>query len=167
MSSTRLSPNDFFFLDLAYEQAIAAEAVGNLPIGCVMVLENEVIAVAGNALLVPNYHPGKHAEMEAMRKIPPKYWKKSHAITCYTTLEPCVMCFGSMLLHGIGRIVYGTTDPEGGAGFILPYLPPYYQTGGVVPVCVGPADPERFKPLYLRAKAVFDPLPCGKNIGNL
>jgi tRNA(adenine34) deaminase len=141
-----------------------AERRGNLPIGAVFTLGADVIAEAGNAVLVPHYHPGRHAEMEAIRHVPVKLWPRSREMSCYTTLEPCVMCAGALLLHGIGRVVFGTTDTEGGAGVLLSHLPDYYKGGAAgVPLWIGPQLPEVCDELYARVRARFDALPCGKN----
>jgi tRNA(adenine34) deaminase len=102
--------------------------------------------------------------MEALKVVPAELWPLSREMTCYTTLEPCVMCAGALLLHGIGRVVFGTRDSEGGAGPLLSCLPDYYAGGvGGVPQWVGPALPEICDALYERVKAVFDRLPCGKS----
>ena len=151
------------YLHRAVELALEAERSGNLPIGAVITLKAEIIAEAGNALLTPYYHPGRHAEMEALRRVPAQLWPASREMTCYTTLEPCVMCAGALLLHGFGRVVFGTTDPEGGAGLLLSHLPDYYSNGAGVPTWIGPQLPEICDPLYARARQRFDALPCGKN----
>ena len=93
-------------LHRAVRLALEAERLGNLPIGALITLDDEVIAEAGNSVLVPHYHPGRHAEMEALRRVPEELWPRSREMTCYTTLEPCVMCMGA-LLHGVGRVVFG------------------------------------------------------------
>jgi tRNA(adenine34) deaminase len=151
------------FVRQAVSLALEAEAGGNLPIGAVITLDGGVIAGAGNALLVPQYHPGRHAEIEAMRLVPSDLWERARSMTCYTTLEPCVMCAGALLLHGVGRVVFGALDPEGGAGAVLAHLPPYYAGGAGVPRWVGPVLPEVCDPLYARVNEIFDALPCGKN----
>jgi tRNA(adenine34) deaminase len=84
-------------------------------------------------------------------------------MTCYTTLEPCMMCMGTLLLHGVGRVVFGALDVEGGGGQMLSHLPDYYAGGAGVPLWVGPLLPDVCDRLYERVKARFDPLPCGKN----
>src|SRR5215213_6099790 len=129
---------DIEHLRRAVRLALEAERQGNLPIGAVITLKTEIIAEAGNALLLPHYHPGRHAEMEALRRVPADLWPMSREMTCYTTLEPCVMCAGALLLHGFGRVVFGTTDPEGGAGPLLAHLPDYYANGAGVPRWIGP-----------------------------
>lgn len=135
-----------------------------MPIGAVVTLGGAVVAEAGNALLVPHYHPGRHAEIEALARVPAELWARGREMTCYTTLEPCVMCMGALLLHGVGRVVFGARDTEGGAGVVLPHLPEYYARGAApVPEWVGPLMPELCEPLYRCAKERFDSLPCGKD----
>jgi tRNA(adenine34) deaminase len=155
--------HDMDHLQRAVGLALEAEKLGNLPIGAVITLDNIVIAEAGNALLIPHYHPGRHAEIEALRSVPASLWPRARAMTCYTTLEPCVMCAGALLLHGVGRVVFGAQDGEGGAGQILSHLPDYYSEGAGVPVWSGPLLPEICDPLYERIKERFDELPCGKS----
>lgn len=155
--------SDLDYVRRAVELALEAERMGNLSIGAVITLYDRVIAEAGNALLVPQYHPGRHAEIEALRRVPENLWGRAREMTCYTTLEPCIMCAGALLLHGVGRVVFGATDPEGGAGAVLAHLPGYYAEGAGVPVWVGPVLPEVCDPLYERVTERFDSLPCGKN----
>ncbi|HEX8143900.1 MAG TPA: nucleoside deaminase [Pyrinomonadaceae bacterium] len=154
---------DMNHLRRAVELALEAERIGNLPIGSVITLKAEIIAEAGNSVLVPHYHPGRHAEMEALHRVRSDLWPMSREMTCYTTLEPCVMCAGALLLHGIGRVVFGTTDTEGGAGPLLEHLPDYYGGGAGVPLWVGPQLTEICDPLYQRARQRFDHLPCGRH----
>ncbi len=140
----------------AVSMALAAERAGNLPIGACITLDDEVIAEAGNAVLVPVYHPGRHAEIEALARVAPALWPHARRMTCYTTLEPCVMCAGALLLHGVGRVVFGAVDPEGGAGqTLLSNLPAYYSGGAGAPVWLGPLLPAECDALYLRARDRF------------
>jgi tRNA(adenine34) deaminase len=150
-------------LHRAVRLALEAERLGNLPIGAVITLEGQVIAEAGNSILIPHYHPGRHAEMEALRLVPGELWPRSREMTCYTTLEPCLMCMGALVLHGIGQVVFGAQDAEGGAGVVLQHLPPYYADGAGVPLWIGPLLPEVCDPLYRHVIESFDQLPCGKN----
>lgn len=148
------------FLARAVEVALAAEAAGNMPVGAVLVRGDEVVAEGGNALLVPEFRPGNHAEVVTLRGAPVEAWEDPASLTCYTTLEPCVMCTGTLLLHGVGRVVFGAVDPEGGGRSILAHLPPYYADGRGVPSWEGPLDPETCDPLYERTRAAFQGLPC-------
>jgi tRNA(adenine34) deaminase len=154
---------DLTFLDRAVRLALAAEVVGNLPVGAVVTLGGEVVAEAGNAVLAPSYHPGRHAETEALRLVPEDLWLRGREMTIYTTLEPCVMCTGALLLHGVGRVVFGARDTLGGAGPLLAHLPEYYAGGAGVPAWIGPLRPDVCDPLFQRVLARFDHLPCGKN----
>lgn len=155
--------DDLKHLNRAIELALAAEREGNMPIGAVITLDNSVIAEAGNALLVPRYDPGRHAEIEALRRVPAELWSRARAMTCYTTLEPCVMCMGALLLHGVGAVVFGASDRRGGAGTVLAHLPGYYASGAGVPQWTGPLLPEVCDELYKRAAERFDALPCGES----
>ena len=158
-----MNESDLRHLRRAVALALEAERAGNVPVGALITLGGEVVAEAGNAVLAPEYHPGRHAETEALRRVGVELWPRARAMTCYTTLEPCVMCAGALLLHGVGRVVFGSNDPEGGAGLLLSRLPPYYAGGAGVPEWVGPALPDACDPLYRRARERFDQLPCGRD----
>lgn len=147
-------------LDRAVTLAVANEASGNLPVAALIGLDGSIIAEGASMVPGPPYHPGRHAEMQALSRVPIELWSRAADMTVVTTLEPCLMCFGACLLHGIGRIVFGALDTRGGARFIRPHLPPYYQsTGG--PTWIGPCDPARCDPLYQRTDRTFAALPCG------
>lgn len=152
---TEPTPEDLRHLQHAVRMAEEAEAVGNLPVGAVLVLDGEVVAEGRNALLVGGLQPGRHAEMEALRAVSVELWPRAREMTCYTTLEPCLMCFGALLLHGVGRIVYGATDPEGGSRYMEENLPPYYRDGWSGPTWGGPWLVDACDPLYARARARF------------
>jgi tRNA(adenine34) deaminase len=156
-----LTALDLEYIDRAVRLANEAELLGNLPIGAVIAMEGRVIAEAGNSVMSPHYHPGRHAEIEALSRVPASMWPRCREMTCYTTLEPCVMCMGAILLHGVGRVIFGASDDEGGAGVLLSHLPAYYASGAGVPAWVGPVSPETCDPLYHRLRERFDKLPCG------
>ncbi|MGE3726266.1 MAG: nucleoside deaminase [Candidatus Sericytochromatia bacterium] len=155
------SEADLQFLHRAKDLALEAESVGNMPIGSLIVLKGEVIAEGRNALLLPVYNPGGHAEIEAIKRVDPGLWSQAADMTCYSSLEPCLMCFGTLLLHGVGRIVFAAWDAEGGASCVIPHLPPYYPATAPVPAWEGPYLQEVCHPLYLRARERFVALPCG------
>ena len=161
--SLQAKPADLRYLRRAVALALEAERRGDLPVGAVVTLGAEVIAEAGNRVLVPAYHPARHAETEALARVPASLWARAREMTCYTTLEPCVMCAGALVLHGLGRVVFGALDPLGGAGVLLKHLPEYYAGGAGVPAWVGPLLPEVCEPLFRRVLSRFDALPCGKD----
>lgn len=149
------------FLERAVELALASEQEGNLPIGSVIVLDGEIVGEGKSQVLRPCYHPGRHAEVQALRSVDNGLWDRAREMTCYSTLEPCVMCAGTLLLHGIGRVVFGAFDVLGGAGETLKHLPPYYDKGGVYQ-WDGPLLPEVCDTLYRRADRAFEALPVGR-----
>ena len=166
MTRTQSAPTDdadIRHIQRALHLALEAEMGGNLPVGALVAMGGETVAEAGNAVLVPFYHPGRHAETEALARVPASLWPRSREMTVYTTLEPCLMCAGAILLHGVGRVVFGAIDPLGGAGEMLARLPAYYENGAGAPEWIGPVMPELCDPLFRRCLARFDALPCGKN----
>jgi tRNA(adenine34) deaminase len=102
-------------MDLALKAAETARKSGEVPIGCVIVLNNEVIATAGNRTLIDR-DPTAHAEILAIREAT-KVIGSERLIGCdlYVTLEPCTMCAGAISLARIRRLYYGAADPKGGA----------------------------------------------------
>ena len=103
------------FMDLALKAAENARKSGEVPIGCVIVLDNKVIATAGNRTL-SDRDPTAHAEILAIRQATAVVGSE-RLIDCdlYVTLEPCTMCAGAISLARIRRLYYGTADPKGGA----------------------------------------------------
>jgi tRNA(adenine34) deaminase len=147
-------------IERAIELALAAESKGNMPIGSVIAIDEHVIAEGQNQLLTPEYNPGGHAEIEAIRNVEAADWRRAAKMTCYSTLEPCIMCTGTILLHGMRRVVFGAYDSDGGGRHILKHLPPYYSDSYVQ--WLGPVDTLRCRPLYERALDRFQDLPCGQ-----
>jgi tRNA(adenine34) deaminase len=145
----------------AVELAMESERAGNLPVGALVVLDGEIVGEGRSELLRPTYHPGRHAEIMALRDVDERLWPRAAEMSCYTTLEPCVMCAGTLLLHGVGRVVFGAVDPLGGASCLLDHLPPYYEAGGVYR-WEGPVSPEECDPLYQRTDRAFSELPVGR-----
>jgi tRNA(adenine34) deaminase len=102
-------------MDLALKAAETAQKSAEVPIGCVIVLDNEVIATAGNRTLTDR-DPTAHAEILAIRQAT-KAVGSERLVDCdlYVTLEPCTMCAGAISLARIRRLYYGAADPKGGA----------------------------------------------------
>ena len=145
---------DELFMHRAIELALLAEQEGNLPVGTVICLDGEVVAEGRSAIWVPKFDATRHAEMEALRAVPADLWKSSGEMSLYTTLEPCLMCFGSILLHGIGRVVFGSSDSYGGPGSVLSHLPPYFQERFENTQWWGPIMPSECDPLHERLLAL-------------
>jgi tRNA(adenine34) deaminase len=102
-------------MDLALAQARAAAADGEVPVGCVVVRDGEVIARARNRTLA-DHDPTAHAEMLALRAAAAALGtERLTGCDVYVTLEPCTMCAGALSLARIRRIYYAATDPKGGA----------------------------------------------------
>jgi tRNA(adenine34) deaminase len=102
-------------MDLALKAAEMAGKSAEVPIGCVIVLNNEVIATAGNRTLTDR-DPTAHAEILAIRQAV-KITGSERLTDCdlYVTLEPCTMCAGAISFARIRRLYYGAADPKGGA----------------------------------------------------
>jgi len=103
------------FMDLALEEARAAGASGEVPVGCVIVRGGEVIAQAGNRTLA-HRDPTAHAEIVAIRRAA-TFLGTERLDDCdlYVTLEPCAMCAGAVAFARLRRLYYGAADPKGGA----------------------------------------------------
>ena len=102
-------------MHLAIAQAQAAALRGEVPVGAVVVLEDRILAAAGNRTIT-DCDPTAHAEIVALRaasKIIGNY--RLLGTTLYVTIEPCAMCCGAMIQARIGRLVYGADDPKAGA----------------------------------------------------
>lgn len=107
--------DDERYMRLALEQAEAAAAADEAPVGAVIVAEGRVLAVARNEREALR-DPTAHAEMIAITQAASalKNWRLEHC-TLYVTLEPCPMCAGAIVLARIPRVVFGALDPKGGA----------------------------------------------------
>jgi tRNA(adenine34) deaminase len=103
------------FMDLALAQARAAGERGEVPVGCVLVRDGEIIARAGNRTLADR-DPTAHAEMIAIRHAAHMLGsERLDDCDLYVTLEPCAMCAGALSFARIRRLYYGAADPKGGA----------------------------------------------------
>lgn len=107
--------NDEYFMGLALNEAEAAFDEGEVPVGAVLVKNNEVIASTHNRKEEHN-DPTSHAELNIIREGALKRgdWRLMDA-TLYVTKEPCVMCAGAMINARLGRLVYGCRDERFGA----------------------------------------------------
>jgi tRNA(adenine34) deaminase len=133
---------DLEHLHHAIRLAREARQMGNLPIGAVVVLDGEVVAEGKNTIWAPVLAPNRHAEIEALEALPPGLRRQTGEMTLYTTLEPCLMCLGAILVHHVGRVVFGAIDPRGGASCVLGHMPPAFESIFESVEWIGPALPE-------------------------
>ena len=111
------------FMKAAIRQAKKAYALGEVPIGCVIV-QNEKIIARGYNRRNTDKNTLSHAEIAAIRKASKKTgdWRLEDCIM-YVTLEPCQMCAGAIVQARIGRVVIGAMNPKAGcAGSVLNLL---------------------------------------------
>ncbi len=99
----------------ALELAARAEAHGEVPVGAVVVAENQVIGTGWNQPL-STHDPTAHAEIVALRQA--ALHERNYRLvgtTLYVTLEPCAMCIGALITARVARVVFGAWDPKAGA----------------------------------------------------
>ncbi len=107
--------HDDRFMQAALEEARAAAERGEVPVGAVLVLNEEIIARAGNRTIA-DCDPTAHAEIIALREASKSLGNYRLAgAELYVTIEPCAMCAGAMIQARIARLVYGAPDAKGGA----------------------------------------------------
>ncbi len=103
------------FMALALEEARTAGGRGEVPVGCAVVRDGEVVASVGNRTLADR-DPTAHAEIVALRSAAAALGSERLAdCDLYVTLEPCAMCAGAIAFARIRRLYYGAPDPKGGA----------------------------------------------------
>jgi tRNA(adenine34) deaminase len=103
------------FMDMALAEARAAGERGEVPIGCIIVRDGAVVAMAGNRTLADR-DPTAHAEIVAIRAAAAALGSERLSdCDLYVTLEPCPMCVGAIAFARIRRLYYGAPDPKGGA----------------------------------------------------
>lgn len=102
------------FMNEALQEAKHAFEQGEVPVGAVIVRNNEIIARASNKIITLK-DPTAHAEVIAIREAA-KSLGYERLIDCdlYVTLEPCAMCAGAISLARVRRVVFGAPDPKGG-----------------------------------------------------
>ncbi|UHA75278.1 tRNA adenosine(34) deaminase TadA [Paenibacillus sp. 481] len=121
MSDSTISPtgepetlSHEYWMRFAIEEAKQAEAIGEVPIGAIVVHNNEIIG-RGYNLRETTLDSTAHAEMIAIREASESLqsWRLLNC-TLYVTLEPCPMCAGAIVQSRVPYVVYGTTDPKAG-----------------------------------------------------
>lgn len=106
---------DVSFMQRAYTLALQAQQHDEVPVGAVIVYNNEVIGEGYNQPIT-NHDPTAHAEIIALREAA-QHLQNYRLIntTLYVTLEPCAMCVGAMLHARVKRVVFAAADPKSGA----------------------------------------------------
>lgn len=107
--------NDIFYMQQALKAAEHAEICGEVPVGAVLVLNQQILCTTYNQTLTL-CDPTAHAEVLLLRQASKQL--KNHRLlesTVYVTLEPCLMCIGAMIQARIKRLVFGAYDPRFGA----------------------------------------------------
>jgi tRNA(adenine34) deaminase len=111
------------YLRHALEQASQAADAGEVPVGAIVVHQNQILATGQNRVL-RDIDPTAHAEIVALRAAANALG--NYRLTdcdLYVTLEPCAMCAGAMIHARLGRLIYGAADPKAGAaGSVLEVL---------------------------------------------
>jgi len=103
------------FMTLALEQAEAAAARAEVPVGAVLVMGEDVLAASGNRILEFK-DPTAHAEILVIREAAAKLGnERLMGAELYVTLEPCAMCAGAISFARIAKVVFAASDPKGGA----------------------------------------------------
>ena len=108
---------------LALAKAEEAGQQGDVPIGAVLVANDEVVAAAGNERELSS-DPTAHAEVVVLRRAAEAMgtWRLA-GTTLYVTLEPCPMCAGAIVLARVASLVYDASDPRAGAALSLYNIP--------------------------------------------
>ena len=112
--------SDVALMQSALAEAIKAGDAGEVPVGAVVVLDDEIIGT-GNNTTISNHDPSGHAEIVALRAAANA--QGNHRLPgamLYVTLEPCAMCMGAISQARISRVVFGAYDPKfGAAGSVI------------------------------------------------
>lgn len=108
--------NDEYWMQLAYEQAALAASQGEIPVGAILVSDDQVIGAGYNAPIKLS-DPTAHAEIQALRAACQSLnnYRLPEDTTLYVTLEPCTMCVGALVHARVKRVVFATTEPKAGS----------------------------------------------------
>ena len=117
------------FMHAALQQARDAMACGDFPVGCVIECDGEIVASGKRSNSFAHVNEMDHAEITALRNLlaadSPVMIDK---VTVYSTMEPCLMCFSTLLVNGVRRFVYSYEDVMGGGTNLpLSLLSPLYR----------------------------------------
>lgn len=106
---------DIVFMSRALALAQQAANVGEVPVGAVLVLDNQIIGEGYNQPIV-SHDPTAHAEIIALRQAAQQLQNyRLENTVLYVTLEPCTMCVGALVHARIARVIFATTEPKAGS----------------------------------------------------
>lgn len=109
------SERDERFMQRALELAALASAAGEVPVGALVVVDDEILGEGYNGP-IGAHDPTAHAEIQALRQAARRIGNyRLPGATLYVTLEPCAMCAGAIMHARVGRVVFGAPDPKTGA----------------------------------------------------
>ena len=146
--------DEIHFIRKAIELALQAEEEGNLPVGAVITLHGNLVAEGRSRIFDPKIDLTRHAEMEVLKALPQEFRNSPEKLCLFTTLEPCLMCLGAILLSGVGRVVFGSVDSYGGAECVRPNLPQFFRERFDAIEWVGPILPKECDPLHQRLRLI-------------
>ena len=130
--------NNFDYMQLALEEAKIAKNENEVPVGCIIVKDNQVISKAHNTRQ-KNKSAINHAEIKAIDEACKKLcsWQLDDC-TLYVTLEPCIMCAGAIIQSRIKRVVYAASEPKFGSfGSIIDLSDSIYKFNHKVEITKG------------------------------
>lgn len=105
-----------YFMELALDQARAAQGMDEVPVGAVVVDSQGVVIASAHNETVVRSDPSAHAEMLALRRAASRIQNyRLLGTSLYATVEPCVMCMGAIIHARVKRVVFGAPDPKWGA----------------------------------------------------
>lgn len=149
--------NHEFFMREALQEAETSLAEGGYGIGAILVLENDIISRARGSATYLQKDPTKHAETQLIDLIKqtkfytPKNFRK---MAVYTTLETCPMCYSTLLLLKIGKIIYGAKDKEGGFTPAPEIIPPIFRA--TMPEVIGDILEKECLEVFLKNREEMD-----------
>jgi tRNA(adenine34) deaminase len=112
------------FMQMAIDQAMAAEKIGEVPVGAVVVGPDNRVLARDHNRTISSFDPSAHAEVNVLRAAARRVQNYRLLSTIlYVTVEPCAMCMGAIIHARVSTLVFGATDPQWGAAGSL------YQIG--------------------------------------